>query len=116
MIVDHGTGEDIVRIIGVAVPSDGSIADEAKKFVTEMVLGKEVRCRFQDRTKDGEMVSKVYVGEPGKDVGLELLKNGLARRAAGEDYQFGYKYGELSKAEREGREAKRGIWAPTQPK
>lgn len=115
IVVDYGKGEYIVRIIGVAVPPEGPIANEAKQFVTKMVLGNVVRARFESRTQNGEMLSRLYTGDPGKDVGLELVRNGLARRPQGEDYQYGYKYGELSAAEREAREAKRGLWATPQP-
>jgi endonuclease YncB( thermonuclease family) len=45
-----------------------------------------------------------------------LLRNGLATRPQGEDYQFGYKYSELTRAETEARERKRGLWAAAQPK
>jgi endonuclease YncB( thermonuclease family) len=116
VVVDYGTGQYVVRIVGIAVPSEGPTAIEAKQFVTEMLLGKEVRARFETRDKNGEMVSRLYVGDPGKDVGLELVKNGLAQRQKGADTQSGYKYGELTKAENEAREAKRGLWATAQPK
>lgn len=116
VVVNYGRGEYVVRIVGVAAPAEGPIANEAKEFVTKMVLGQEVRARFEGKNPNGEMVSRLYVGDPGKDVALELLRNGLARRPQGPDYQFGYKYGELTKAENEARENKRGLWAAAQPK
>jgi endonuclease YncB( thermonuclease family) len=115
VVVDYGKGEYIVRIIGVAVPAEGPIAIEAKQFVTKMLLGQVVRARFESR-QNGEMLSRLYVGDPGQDVGVELLRNGLATRPQGEDYQFGYKYSELTRAETEARERKRGLWAAAQPK
>ena len=116
VVVNYGRGEYVVRIVGIAAPPEGPIATEAKQFVTKMVLGQEVRARFEGKNPNGEMVSRLYVGDPGKDVGLELLRAGLARRPQGPDYQFGYKYGELTKAENEARENKRGLWATAQPK
>ena len=79
VVVDYGKGEYIVRIIGVAVPAEGPIAIEAKQFVTKMLLGQVVRARFESR-QNGEMLSRLYVGDPGQDVGVELLRNGLATR------------------------------------
>lgn len=116
IVVDYGRGQYIVRIVGIAAPPEGPMSLEAKQTVTTMLLGKTVYARFQGRNKSGEMVARVFVGEPGKDVGLELLRNGLVRRQQGPDVQFDYKYGELTKAENEARENKRGLWATAQPK
>jgi|SRR5882724_7883362 len=112
MVVDYGHGQYVVRIVGIDVPKEGPIAAEAKQFLTKMVLGKVVRARFEGRNNEGEMVSRLFIGEPGKEVGIELLKAGLARRQTNYDY----KYGELSKAEGQAREARRGLWATAQPR
>lgn len=116
VVIDYSAGQYVVRIVGIRAPQEGPLAAKAKQFVTEMVLGKVVRARFQGRAPNGEMVSQLFAGDPGKDVGLELVRAGLARRQEGPDPQFGYKYGELSKAENEAREAKRGLWAPAPPR
>jgi endonuclease YncB( thermonuclease family) len=115
VILDYGTGHYVVRIIGIDVPKDGPIANEAKQFVAKLVLNKNVQMRLGSRAENGEMVSQLFTDDPVngiKDVGLELVRAGFARRKQGEDYQFGYKYAELSTAEREAREAKRGLWGP----
>ena len=109
VVVDYGKGQYVVRIVGVSVPKEGPITAKAKQFVTDLVLGKVIRARFQGEQK-GEMVSQLFVGDPGEDVGLELVRAGLARRQQGLDPEFGYKYGELLKAEKEAREGKRGLW------
>lgn len=115
VVVNSGKELFVVRIAGIAAPLEGPIATEAKQFVTKLVLGKEVRARLLGRNKNAEMVSRLFVGEPGTEVGLELIRNGLARRLEGAEPQFGYKYGELSKAENEARRAGRGLWAAPQP-
>lgn len=116
IVVDYGKGQYIVRIAGVTAPTEGQLAAGSTEFVNKLVLGKEVRARFVGRNKNGEMVARVFVGDPGSDVGLELVRNGLARRlAAVSEPELGYKYGELAKAEVEAREAKRGLWATAQP-
>jgi len=106
------TGRYDVRIVGVDAPESGAFAREARQFVSNLVLGKNVRLRFEYRNKNSEMVSRVFTGDPGIDVGVELLKAGLARRQPNYDY----KYGELSAAEKEAQAAKRGLWAQTQPR
>jgi endonuclease YncB( thermonuclease family) len=104
IVVDYGGGQYVVRIVGIVVPAQ--IAVQAKQFSSDMVLGKEVRGRFEGRNQSGEMVSRLFVGDPGKEVGIELLRAGLARRQSNYDY----KYGELAKAEAEARKARRGLW------
>ncbi len=119
VILDYGTGHYVIHILGIGVPASGPIADQAKEFVARLVLGKNARMRLGSRTENGEMVSQLFTDDPIvgiRDVGLELVRAGLARRQQGEDYQFGYKYGELSKAEAEARKAARGLWAPAQPR
>lgn len=116
--LDYTTGHYVVRIVGVDVPKEGPIAGEAKDFVARLVLGKNVRMLLGSRAENGDMVSQLFTDDPAigiKDVGLELIRAGLARRQQGEDYQFGYKYGELSAAMREAQKARRGLWATTQP-
>lgn len=112
IVVDHGNGQYEVRLAGIDAPREGPLAAKAKEFVSNLVLGKDVRARFEYRNKSGEMVSRLFTGVPGVDVGVELLKAGLARRQKNYDY----KYGELSAAEREAKEAKRGLWAASRPK
>jgi endonuclease YncB( thermonuclease family) len=116
IVVDYGSGQYVVRIVGIDAPKEGPIAAEARRFVSEKVMGKGIRARFQGRDNNGEMVSRVFVGDPGDDVGLEVVRAGLAQRQAAPDPEYGYKYGELSRAENEAREAKRGLWAASTPK
>ena len=107
---DYGEGKYQVRIIGIDVPRDGALARRAKQFVTSLVLNKKVRLRFDHRTPNGEMVCRVFTDDPDigiKEVGVELLKTGFARRQKGYDY----KYGELSAAENDAKKARRGVWA-----
>lgn len=110
VVVDYGEGRYDVRLIGIVAPREGTLAEEAKQFVSKLVLGKDVRVHFEGR-RNGEMVSRLFTGDPGVDVGIELLRAGLARRQP----RYDYKYGELSAAENEARRARRGVWA-TQPK
>jgi len=112
VVLDYGHGQYDVRLAGIVAPKEGPLAERARELVTKLVLGQVGRARFEYRAKNGEMVSRLFTGDPGVDVGLELMRAGLAQRLQGYDY----KYGELSAAEREAREAKRGVWAAAQPK
>jgi endonuclease YncB( thermonuclease family) len=108
-------GRSDIRLIGIDAPDAGGLAREARQFVANLVLGKNARMRFEYRNRNGEMVSRLLTDDPTigiKDVGLELVRAGLARRQS--DYD--YKYGELSAAEREARTAGRGLWAQTEPR
>jgi endonuclease YncB( thermonuclease family) len=118
VILNYGRGQYVIRIIGIDVAKEGPVAGQAKEFVAKLVLGKNARMRLGSRAENGEMVSQLFTDDPVigiKDVGLELVRNGLARRQQGEDYQFGYKYHELTKAEIEAQRAQRGLWAATKP-
>jgi endonuclease YncB( thermonuclease family) len=107
MVLDYGAGKYDVRIVGIDAPKEGPLAEAARQFVATLVLGKKVRLRFEQRNQRGEMVSRLFVGDPGVDVGVELLKAGLARKQE----RYDYKYGELSAAEKEARAGRRGLWA-----
>ena len=66
--------------------------------------------RFQGRSEGGEMMVRLFTDDPDigiKEVSVELVRAGLARRPKG----FDFKYGELAAAEREAQAAKRGLWA-----
>jgi endonuclease YncB( thermonuclease family) len=116
--LNNGSAQFDIRIVGIDVPREGPAAERAKEFVSKLLLGKNARARLGGRKKSQEMIAQLLTADPEigiKDVGVELVRAGLARRQQGNDTQFGYKYGELSAAEREARRARRGIWA-TQPR
>lgn len=117
--LDNGSAQFEIRIVGIDVPKEGPVAEKAKELVSSLVLGKNARARLESRKKVGEIISQLFSDDPQigiKDVGLELVRAGLARRQQGKDDQFGYKYEELSKAEEEARRTRRGLWATTRPR
>jgi endonuclease YncB( thermonuclease family) len=108
---NYGHGQYDIRLIGIDMPAHGLIATRARDFVAHLVLDKKARIRFEHRVRTGEMLARLFTAEPAigiGDVGLELVRAGLARRQPNYDY----KYGELAAAEKEARTAKRGLWAP----
>lgn len=107
MTLDYGTGQYDIRVVGIDVPKEGPFASEAKQFVANLVLGKNVRLRFYGRAPNGEMFGRLDTEDPVsgiKEVAVELVRAGLAR--AQRDFDS-----ELTKAENEARESNRGLWA-----
>ncbi|MDQ2855106.1 MAG: thermonuclease family protein [Acidobacteriota bacterium] len=114
VVLDYGAGKYNVRIIGIDPPANALLARQGRQLVSDLVLGKNARLRFGGRNKRGEMVGRLMTDDPVigiKDVGVELLRSGLATRQKGEDVNFGYRAAELSKAENEAQLARRGLWA-----
>jgi endonuclease YncB( thermonuclease family) len=114
--LNYGEGSYEIRLVGVQVPKGGEPrAAEAQKFVNDLLLGKNARMRLVRRAPSGELICRLFTDDPVigiKEVGVELVRAGLARRQP--DYDE--KYGELAKAESEARAAQRGIWAPVSSK
>ena len=109
VVLDYGTGQYVIHIVGIDAPREGALAGEAKKFMTDLVLGKNVRMRIEGRAENGDMIALLSTDDPAvgvRDVGVELVKSGLAQRQRA----FDYKYGELSAAENEAKKFKRGLW------
>jgi len=112
VVLDYRTGHYNVRIVGIDVP-EGPVAKQAQQFLTKLLLGKHARMRLEQRARNGDMVARLFTDDPVlgiKDVGVELVRNGLARRHE----KFDYKYGELAAAESEAKKARRGLWATAQ--
>lgn len=111
--LDNGSIRVEIRIVGIAVPRDRANAERAMEMVRSLVLGKNARVRVESRRRSGEMIGRLFTDDEDgiKDVGVELVRAGLARRQQGRDEQFGYKYNELTIAERAARRARSGVWA-----
>lgn len=113
VVLDYRTGHYNIRIVGIDVP-EGAVAKQAQQFLTKLLLGKHARMRLEQRARNGDMIARLFTDDPVlgiKDVGLELVRNGLARRHE----QYDYKYGELAAAENEAQKAGRGLWATALP-
>ncbi|HMJ46923.1 MAG TPA: thermonuclease family protein [Ferruginibacter sp.] len=105
--VYNDTGKYEIRLIGIDVPKN--ISDQSTRFVTRMILHKNARIRFEGRTRNNEMLVRLFTDDSIsgiKEVALELVKSGFALRRQG----FDYKYGELSVAQAQAQKAKRGFW------
>jgi endonuclease YncB( thermonuclease family) len=113
VVISGGKARYIVRIVGVSAEKDGPLATQARQLVASLVLQKKARFYLEGRNKNREMVSVLMTADPEsgfKDVGVELVRAGLARVVP----NHSYKYGELAAAEKEAQERGRGIWARPQ--
>ena len=113
VVISGGRARYVVRIVGVSVEKDGPRATQARQLVASLVLQKKARFYLEGRNKDREMVAVLMTADPEigfKDVGVELVRAGLARVVP----NHSYKYGELEAAEKEAQERGRGIWSRAQ--
>lgn len=111
--LDYGAGQYELRLVGIELPNEKTLSDRATDRVKNLVLGKNARMRFEGRGEDGVMYARLFTDDPERgiqEVAVELVRAGLVKRAKDVDF----KYGELSAAEREAREARRGLWAEVQ--
>ncbi len=116
-----GSGADWdVRLVGIAAPAPGQpFADEARAFLSQRVLWREVRLRVVGGREGGEIVAHVLEGPDGKqtDVGVDLVAAGLAWRLPDARYKPLVK-GQpdpLTAADQAARAARRGIWSQDDP-
>lgn len=110
---DYGAGQYDLRLVGIELSNEKAFSDRATDRVKDLVLGKNARMRFEGRGEDGVMNARLFTDDPEdgiQEVALELVRAGLVKRAKDVDF----KYGELSAAEKEAREASRGLWAEVQ--
>lgn len=107
---DVGAEKYVLRLVGIETEKSGPVADQAVEAVRKMVLGQNARMRFEGLGEDGLMRSRLFTDDPEtgiREVAIELVRAGLARRQQG----FDFSYGELAAAENEAKTARRGLWA-----
>jgi endonuclease YncB( thermonuclease family) len=108
-----------IRLLGIDCPEVAHGANDpgqepwgtrAKEFAAKLVLNKQVRIEtdVQPRDKYGRLLGYVFIGKT--FVNLELVRNGHAMLLT---YAPNVKYvDQFTKAQREAREAGRGLWDP----
>ena len=107
---DYGAGTYEVRLAGIDNPRDSEMAEQAAAFVSQRLVRKNCRLRFENRTPDGQVIGRLFTDDPDygiTDIGVELVRAGLVTRQG--DYE-GYKYGELEEAEKQAKDGRNGIW------
>jgi endonuclease YncB( thermonuclease family) len=109
----NGNEQVKIRIDGIDAPEKKQdFGNRAKEYLSGMIWGKELTVKVSKKDKYGRSIGKISTPEI-KDVGLEMIKAGLAWQYR--DYNKDESY---AKAERLAREKKKGLWIyknPTRP-
>lgn len=75
-------GEADVRLFGVVPPQlSASFGPQARALLDNLVTGQVTSCHVRDRDRDGRLLATCRVGTT--DMGMELLRHGLAVTARG---------------------------------
>ncbi len=98
-----------VRFVGIGCPELGQeYGLQAKQYVTDLLMGKEVNIDKVTIDYDNRVVSKVTVG--GKDVALEVASAGLAWY----DSKF-HQYPKIAAAVEQMKAKRAGLWSKANP-
>ncbi|KAI2640588.1 SNase-domain-containing protein [Hypomontagnella submonticulosa] len=110
-----------IRIAGVDAPEGAHFGRPAQPFATDAlawlssyILGRRVRARIYKRDQYDRIVATVFVRRflIRRDVGLEMLKRGLATTyEAKSGAEFGGLEEKYKAAERKAKAKKRGMWS-----
>ena len=110
-ILDTDKNRSKVRLHGIDTPERGQpYWRAAREALADMVAGKKVRVTVVDEDRYGRLVGQVHLTD-GTNVNVELVRQGMAwwyERYARGDRQ-------LANAQREAREAGRGLWQEPDP-
>jgi len=103
--LDDDNKQHKVRLHGIDAPEIGQpFGTKSREALGRLAMKKMATLHLHGRDRYGRDLARVEVD--GRDVNLELVKDGLAWHYVRYD-----KSPELASAEREAREAKRGVWA-----
>jgi len=107
MVAADGGEPQVVNLANVDAPELGqSYGEEAKAFLSELALNKEVRVEGATRDADGGLTGRVFVGDT--RVAKALLEAGLAWTQEATDE-------ELALASIMGRGSRLGLWQDEDP-
>ncbi len=115
-VIDGDTIElangQIVRYVGVNAPDNGQpFEEEATEANIKLTQGKTVTFEYDAYTSDrfGRVLAYAVIG--GKNVSVELARQGLARVTIYEDRRKLKYQDELLKAQDDAKKSNRGIWS-----
>lgn len=108
--IELGNGQ-IVRYVGVNAPNNGEpFEEEATEANQKLIQGKIITFEYDAYTSDrfGRVLAYPFVN--GKNVVVELARQGMVKVTIYEDRRKLKYQDELLKAETEAKQKKRGIW------
>lgn len=98
-----------IRLNGIDAPESGqAFGTKSKQALGDMVFGKEVKIEWKERDKYKRIIGEVFVGDC--RVCLAMVQEGFAWH-----YVQYSKDPAIAKAEKEARDAKKGLWADAKP-
>lgn len=107
----HNQRPERVRLHGIDCPEKGqAYGNKAKQAASALVFGKEVVLQAYGKDRYGRTIADVLLLD-GTNVNHELVKDGWGwwyRKYAPDDR-------ELERLEQDAREAKKGLWADSEP-
>lgn len=107
--VDSDDVRHKIRLQGIDAPEVGQpFGTKARQMLGDMTVRKTVTVRLHGRDRFGRDLARVEVD--GRDVGLALVTDGMAWQ-----YDRYDSSPELADAEREARNARRGLWSEDDP-
>lgn len=124
-IIDGDTitvsGVGVVRMLGVDAPEKTGgyrpsepFGDEAARFMRRLLEGLDVRLEYDGPRKDQYNRTLAYVYLPdGRMANLEIIRAGLAETYRRFEYT---RKPDFFAAEREAKDARRGMWATRRPR
>ena len=102
----------IVRYVGVNAPNNGEpFEEEATEANAKLVSGKTVTLEYDTYTSDRFGRVLAYAIVDGKNVAVELARNGLVKVTIYQDRRKLKYQDELLKAQEEAKQKKRNIWS-----
>jgi endonuclease YncB( thermonuclease family) len=104
-----GKEQHRIRLEGIDCPeSRQDFGTKAKEAIAGKVFGKEVTIKWKARDKYKRILGDVYLGD--RHINLEMVQEGWAWH-----YTQYSKDAQLAKAEKEAKEARKGLWAAPNP-
>ncbi len=115
-IFDMANKQQSIRLQGIDSPEmRQDFGEQAKQNLANLIYGRQVTIEYSKRDNYGHILGKVLLLD-GLDVNLEQIKDGMAwHYKQYEDEQLKADRKTYARAEREAREARRGLWADTLP-
>lgn len=114
-VLDASNSQHRIRLQGIDAPeSRQAFGSRSKQHLSDLVFDKQVGVEWEKKDQYGRTLGKVLAG--GRDVNLEQVRAGMA-------WHYKHYQGDQSpadrrlyaEAEREAREARRGLWADPDP-
>lgn len=98
-----------IRLSGIDAPESGqAFGTKAKKNLGDKVFGQEVKIEWKERDRYKRIIGEVYLGD--RRICLEMISEGYAWH-----FTRYSKDVDLAKAEKEAKDAKKGLWTDPNP-